>query len=175
MVKAKSSNKIIFINLKKRLHEKKGRWAEALLFFLWVDRTNYKVATCQNPYFLVFRAEVMISTEVVIPTARYLSHDQENNDTILAQDLENIDELMDLANICITAHQHRIPKTYNKNIKDRRFRIGDLVLRRAFQNTKDHNTGKLAPKWEGPYFIDAEAGKGAYWLATLDENVFPRS
>ena len=50
-----------------------------------------------------------------------------------------------------------------------------MVLRKTFQNTNDPSVGKLAPKWEGPYLIDAEAGKGAYWLATLKGDIFPRS
>ena len=161
--------------MKKRLDKNKGRWTKELPFVLWVDRTTSKVATNQTPHSLVFGAEAMIPTEVVIPTARYLSQDQENNDKILAQDLDTIDELKDLAKIRIVAHQQRFTKAYNKNIKVRRFQIEYLVLRKAFQNTKDPSVSKLAPKWEAPYLIDVESGKGAYWLATLDGNVFPRS
>ncbi|KAI3676095.1 hypothetical protein L1987_85694 [Smallanthus sonchifolius] len=42
-------------------------------------------------------------------------------------------------------------------------------------NTTNPSDGKLAPKWEGPYLIDSEAGKGAYWLATLEGDILPRS
>ena len=41
---AESSNKIIVNNLKKRLDEKKGRWAEELPLVLWADRTTSKTA-----------------------------------------------------------------------------------------------------------------------------------
>ena len=41
--KAKSNNKIIVNNLKKRLDEKKERWAEELAFVLWANRTTSKV------------------------------------------------------------------------------------------------------------------------------------
>ena len=61
------------------------------------------------------------------------------------------------------------------NIRLRRFQIGDMVLRKTFQKTKDPSVGNLAPKWEGPYLIDVEAGKGAYWLETLEGDVLPRS
>ena len=69
---AESSNKIIVNNLKKRLGEKKGRWAEELPVVLWVDRTTAKTATGQTPYALAFGTEAVIPTKVVIPTARYL-------------------------------------------------------------------------------------------------------
>ncbi|KAI3810642.1 hypothetical protein L1987_20263 [Smallanthus sonchifolius] len=81
----------------------------------------------------------------------------------------------DLAKVRIAAYQQRIEKSYNKNIRIRRFQMGDLVLRKAFQNTTDPNDGKLAPKWEGSYLIDSEAGKGAYWLATMEGDILPRS
>ncbi|KAI3732605.1 hypothetical protein L1987_63811 [Smallanthus sonchifolius] len=67
---AKSSNKIIINNLKKRLGAKKGKWAEELSFALCVDRTTSKNATGQTPFSLVFGTESMIPTEMVIPTAR---------------------------------------------------------------------------------------------------------
>ena len=118
---AESSNKIIVNNLKKRLDEKKGKWAEELPFVLWADRTTAKTATCQTPYALVFGTEAVIPTEVVIPTARYLLQDPQTNNRILAEDLDTIDELRDLAKIRIAAHQQRIAKSYNKNIRIRRF------------------------------------------------------
>ena len=99
----------------------------------------------------------MIPTEVVIPTARYLLQDPQTNNRILAEDLDTIDELRYLAKIRIAAHQQRIAKSYNKNIRIRRLQVGDLVLRKTFQNTKDPVDGKLAPKWEGPYLIDSKA------------------
>ena len=66
-------------------------------------------------------------------------------------------------------------RAYNKNIRIRRFQQGDLVLRKAFQNTTDPAHGKLAAKWEGPYLIDSEAGKGAYRLATMEGDLLPRA
>ena len=152
-------------NLKKRLDKKKGRWAEELPFVLWADRTTAKTATGQTPYALVFGNEAVIPTEVVIPTARYLLQDPQTNNRILTEDLDTIDELRDLARLRIAAHQQRIANSYNKNIRIRRFQIGDLVLRKTFQNTKDPVDGKL----------DSKAGKGAYWLADMEGTLLPRS
>ncbi|KAI3783284.1 hypothetical protein L1987_42361 [Smallanthus sonchifolius] len=148
------SNKIIVNNLKKRLGAKKGRWAEELPFVLWADRTTTKNEIGQTPFSLVFGTEAMIPTEM---------------------DLETMDELRDLAKVHIAAYQQRIAKSYNKNIRIRRFQVGDLVLRKAFQNIINPNDGKLEPKWEGPYLIDSEVGKGAYWLATMQGDILPRS
>ncbi|KAK1431700.1 hypothetical protein QVD17_08256 [Tagetes erecta] len=54
----------------KKLGSKKGKWAEELPYVLWADRTTPKNATGQTPFSLVFGAEAVIPTEMVIPTAR---------------------------------------------------------------------------------------------------------
>ena len=75
----------------------------------------------------------------------------------------------------MASYQQRIAGAYNKNIRIRRFQVGDLVLRKAFQNTTNPTDGKLAPKWEGPYLIESEAGKGAYRLLTMQGDMLPRA
>ena len=96
----------------------------------------------------------------IIPTTRSELQTIESNKETLIEDLDTIDELRDQARIRIAAYQHRISKSYIKNIRIRRFKIGDLVLRKTFQNTTNPADGKLAPKWEGPYRIETKAGKG---------------
>ena len=39
---------------------------------------------------------------------------------------------------------------YNKRVKLKRLDIGDLVLRKVTQVTKDPSQGKVGPTWEGP-------------------------
>ena len=156
---AESSNKIIVNNLKKKLGEKKGKWAEELTFALWADRTTSKNATGQTPFSLVFGTEAMLPTEMVMHTARKHLRDATTNSEALLQDLETMDELRDAAKLRMAAYQQRIAKAYNKNIRIRRFQVGGLVLRKVFQNTTKPSDGKLAPKWEDPYLIDSEAGK----------------
>jgi len=58
----------------------------------------------------------------------------------------------------MAAYQQRVAGEYNKNIRIRRFQEGDMVLRKAFQNTTNladgnwHQNGKvhilLKPKLE---------------------------
>ncbi|KAD4888478.1 hypothetical protein E3N88_20551 [Mikania micrantha] len=172
---AESSNKIIINNLKKKLGSKKGKWAEELPFVLWAYRTTTKNATGQTPFSLVFGSEAILPTEMIIPTARISLQTIEANNEILSQDIDTIDESRDIAKIRMAAYQQKIAKSYNKNIRIRRFQVGDLVLRKAFQNTTNPTDGKLAPKWEGPYKIDFEAGKGAYRLITIDGETIPRA
>ncbi|XP_076936905.1 uncharacterized protein LOC143604256 [Bidens hawaiensis] len=123
---------------------------------------------------LVFGAEAVIPTEMVYPTARTSIRDPETNDEHLVQDLDTVEELRDQARLRIAAYQQKMVGAYNKNIRIRRFEVGDLVLLKAFQNTTNPADWKLAPKWEGPYLIEVEAGKGAYHLMNMEGDMLPR-
>ena len=105
---------------------------------------------------------------MIIPTARTSIRDPKSNNQNLIEDLDTVEEIRDLAKIRMAAYQQRISKAYNKNIRIRRFQVGDLMLRKAFQKTTNPADGKLAPKWEGPYRIELEAGKGAYRLTKMN-------
>ena len=47
-------------------------------------------------------------------------------------------------------------------MRERRFALGDLVLKMVGLGTRDKAAGSLADKWEGPYQITGIAGHGAY-------------
>ena len=54
---------------------------------------------------------------------------------------------------------HQIAMTqYNKKTQLSLFRLGDLVLRRVFENMVEIGARKLQPKWEGSYIV-SKAGK----------------
>ena len=111
----------------------------------------------------------------MVPTARTNLRDPVKNARILTEDLDTVNELREMAQVRMAAYQKRIAGTYNKNVRIIRFQEGDMVLRKAFQNTTNPADGKLAPKWEGPYLIEAKAGKGAYRLITMEGVTIPRA
>ena len=172
---AESSNKIIINNLKKRLTSHKGKWAEELPWVLWSDRTTPKTSTGQTPFSLVYGAEAVLPTEIITPTARYGLLTPATNQVEMAHDIDTVDELRQTAKLRMASYQQRIARSYNKHVHIRLFRVGDMVLRKTFQNTTDPTAGKFADTWEGPYFIDAVVGKGAYQLSTLDGRQIPRT
>ncbi|XP_022014761.1 uncharacterized protein LOC110914269 [Helianthus annuus] len=144
---AESSNKIIVNNLKKRLGAKKGKWAEELPFVLWADRTTVKKATGQTPFSLVFGAKAVIPTKMVILTTRLI----QTNPEALSQDLDTVDEMRDAAKLRIAAYQQGIAKSYNKNIRTRRFKTKTHAPRvqQSLKHIKD-NSGRLRLETQNP-------------------------
>ncbi|XP_076954022.1 uncharacterized protein LOC143628273 [Bidens hawaiensis] len=120
--------------------------AEKLPYVLWADRTTPKNATGQTPFSLFFGAEAVIPTEMVYPTARTSILDPQTNNDNLIQELDTVEELRDQARFRMAAYQQKMAGAYNKNVRIRRFKVGDLVLRKALQNTTNTADGKLAPK-----------------------------
>ena len=53
--------------------------------------------------------------------------------------------------------------------------LGDLVMRKVFENTKELNAGKLGARWEGPYKIIKVVKPGVYRLQTSRGEEVPRS
>ncbi|GJU45899.1 reverse transcriptase domain-containing protein [Tanacetum coccineum] len=61
----------------------------------------------------------------------------------------------------------------NQNASDRH-KAGDFVYR-ANDASHAEDTGKLRPKWEGPYEVTEALGKGAYKLRDMDGHELPRT
>jgi hypothetical protein len=63
-------------------------------------------------------------------------------------------------------------KYYNKNVKERFFMVGDLVLK---WKTNQDNMHKLSSPWEGPFEVTEVTRPTSYRLAYLDGTVLPNS
>ena len=172
---AEASNKVILNNLKKRLKDAKGKWADELPLILWSDRITPKTATGHTPFSLVYGCEAVLPVEVSLPTARYGLTTEESNISNLLHHLDTVDELRDEASIRLAAYKQGVARSYNKRVNSRAFQVGDWVLRKVFQNTQELNAGKLGANWEGPYQITKIVGQGAYELESHDGKTVPRS
>jgi len=90
--------------------------------------------------------------------------DPEQNDAQLHLMLDQPKEKRQHAQICITASQQHIRAAHHKNVKVQKFQVGDLILKRVTQTTRQKDQGKLGPNWESPYIIVTRGGKRSYTL-----------
>uniref|UniRef100_A0A2N9HSS1 Reverse transcriptase n=1 Tax=Fagus sylvatica TaxID=28930 RepID=A0A2N9HSS1_FAGSY len=129
--------------------------------------------TGETPFRLTYGTEAVIPVEVGLTTWRTNNYDEESNDAQLRSNLDLVDEIRDQAEARTRVYQQRMARYYDRRVKHREFKVGDLVLRKVTLATKDPTQGKLGPTWEGPYRVVKFHRRGTYHLEKLDGDALP--
>ncbi|XP_055830860.1 uncharacterized protein LOC129899885 [Solanum dulcamara] len=140
-----AANKNIKRILRKMIDNYK-HWNENLSFALLGYRTIIRTSTGATPYLLVYRTEALMLIDEKRMNA--VCHGQ--------------------------LYQHRMAKAFNKKIRLRQFKSGQLVLKRIFPH-QDEAKGKFAPNWQGPYVVHIVLTGGALILAEMDGKIWPKA
>jgi hypothetical protein len=80
-------------------------------------------------------------------------------------DIDELEEARCTALVQSARYLEGIRRYHDRNVKERSFNVGDLVLRRI-QNAKGLH--KLSSPWEGPFTVTKVTGPGCYCLQTLE-------
>ena len=99
----------------------------------------------------MFRMEVVLLYEIFLPSLR-VQLDQEVNESehreLLLAQLELLDERRLSAAEHTQVYQKRLSKFYQKKVIERKFKIGDMVVKQKMIKPGGP-TSKFQPKWEG--------------------------
>jgi len=152
----------------------KGRWAKELPYVLWGYWTTPRRSTGETPFSLTHGAEVVLSAEVNLCSARVGGFVPFQNDRLLVECLDLLEKYREAATIRLVEYQQKLARRHNQSVKTGEFSAGDLVLWKAVGNMRNTNAGKLAPAWEGLYRVIAIAGARAYYLEDLNERPLPQ-
>ncbi|XP_062089647.1 uncharacterized protein LOC133796183 [Humulus lupulus] len=144
-------NKILKDTLKKRLEKAKRNWPEKIPEVPWSYKTTKRTTTRDTPFALTYGYEAMLPVEVTPPYHRRTTYDQDCNHQLLVESLDQTEERREKSNIRLAAHQEKVARYFNSRVKEQKFDMGDLVLRRVFPETRDASAGVLGPSLEGPY------------------------
>ena len=138
---AESSNKLIIDSIKKRQDVKKGHRADELDIVLWSHRTTPRGSTKSTPFSLAYGVEAIAPAEVNVTSLQRSKMPQyvELNKEMMLDALDEIEERRDQALLRIPNYQHQIESYYNKKVWARPVELGDLVMRKVFENTKELN------------------------------------
>ena len=115
---------------------------------LWAYRTTSRKPSRVSPFALTYGMEAIIPTEIGMPTLQTKVPGTANVEAI-SKDLYMADKLWEADAIRIASYKQRMANLYNKHIKPRAFRAGDLILRKVFENTVDPNSWKIPTKLGG--------------------------
>ena len=69
-----------------------------------------------------------------------------------------VEERRERAPIKLDAYQQQLAQSFKKRVRERTFKVGDLVLRKVLPNTKDPNHDKLSSNCKGPNRVIAVGG-----------------
>ncbi|XP_019089100.1 PREDICTED: uncharacterized protein LOC109127941 [Camelina sativa] len=177
LLEAEAINKVILANLKKRLDSRKERWPDELQGVLWAIRTIPHRATSETPFSLVYGVDAVVPVDIEVPGVRTSLNPlrAEENEEFLQDTLDTINERRDQALARIQNYQNAVARYYNSKVRGRPLAVGDLVLRKVYENTEELNAGKLGINWEGPYRITREVRNGVYQLEDPEGKPVPRS
>ena len=111
----------------------------------------------------MFRMEAVLSYEIFLPSLR-VQLDQEmskseHQEALLIQ-LELLDERRLRATEHVQVYQNRLSKFYQKKVIERKFEIGDMVVKRKMV--------KKVINWEGLFVIKEAYPRNAYKLVNVD-------
>ncbi|GKD57840.1 hypothetical protein Tco_1291227 [Tanacetum coccineum] len=133
-----------------------------------------KSSNGDTPFSLTYKTEAVIPAEIGMPTIRTTEVDQVQNNEALQINLDLLEERREEAAIREAKSKAKMEKYYNAKVQNTSFKPGDLVYRNNGASQAE-DTGKLGPKWEGPYEVTKVLGKGAYKLKDRDGKHLPRT
>nr|GEV39855.1 reverse transcriptase domain-containing protein [Tanacetum cinerariifolium] len=126
------------------------------------------------PFSLTYGTEAIIPSKIGMTTLRTAEVNPEQNDEALEINLDLVEERKEQTAISKAKSKAKMEKYYKSKVRNVSFKPGDLVYRNNDARwAKD--TGKLGPKWEGPYEVMEALGKGTYKLSGRDGKQLSRT
>ena len=172
---AEVTNRSILDGLKRRVSAARSAWTDELPSVLWLLRTTPKTAIGESPYSLAFGTEAVLPPEVAIATLRIGSYDEEVSNEGLRAALDLLEEQRADAHLKPLSYKRAVARVYNRKVRPRPIKLGDLVLRRTEVSDPTRARDKLAPNWEGPYRVTEVVRVGTFRLATMMGRPLPRT
>ncbi|GKB75763.1 reverse transcriptase domain-containing protein [Tanacetum coccineum] len=170
----KMANHSLGEGIKARLDERSKNWMEELPHVLWAHRTMIKSSNGDTSFSLTYGTKAVIPAEIGMPTLRTTEIDLVQNDEALEINLDLLKERREQAAIREAKRKAKMERYYNFKVCSTSFKQGDLVYRNN-EASRVEDTGKLGPKWEGPYEVTEALGKGAYKLRDRDGKQLSRT
>jgi hypothetical protein len=93
-------------------------------------KTQVSSATGFLPYFLVYRSEVVLPTDVAFGAPWIQLYEEGEAEQTRRIDLDNLEEQRLTTVMRQACHEQQLRRYHDRNVKETSFNIGDLILRR---------------------------------------------
>ena len=121
---------------------------------------------------MMYGREAVLPIDEIDITNNGVQNNQQYNRSLLKRTYEIIDLEQQQKEVIkkIEKSQVKQKERYDKKIQEVTFTAGTKVLLKDMIREKSYS-GKLRPKWKGPYYIHEVIGKGAYKIRNTDGRV----
>jgi len=144
--------------------EKYGsNWLQELPKVVWGLRTQKSRATGYSPFFMVYGSEAVLPLDIAFDSPRIQYYDEDEAETTWRTDLDSAEEHRLTAALQHARYEQQLRRYHDKNILQRDFNVGDLVLRRVLSPG-----GKLTSPREGTFIANSVVVPGTYRLQRED-------
>ena len=133
-------------------------------------KTSIRASSGATPYFLVYGSKVVLPIEVEIQSLRVLLETkvlEEDWAKARYEQLALIDEKRARAQYHAQGYQKKVARAFNKKVKPRNLKEGNLVLKVPRDETFDP-IGKIKSRWSGPFIIKKIMSGDATRITDLD-------
>ena len=159
----KHANGMVLQAIKDRIFDDANNYATHWLaefpHVIWGLHTQVNSIRGFSPFFLVYRSEAILPTDIVFGAPRIQHYDKGEAEQTHRVDLDSLEEHRVAALMRHARHEQQLHRYHDRNIKERTFNVGDLVLRRIQKTDGMH---KLSSPWEGPFIVTEVIGLATY-------------
>jgi len=132
-------NGLILDGLKKRIYDansKKGdKWIQELPHVVWGLRTHPSKTTGQSPFFLTYGSEAILPADIMWKSPRVEAYQEGEADEARQLELDTVKEARINALPQSARYLQGVRRYHDRNVQQRSFSVGDLVLRRIQDET----------------------------------------
>ncbi|XP_074374586.1 uncharacterized protein LOC141714996 [Apium graveolens] len=132
-----------------------------------LQKTTPRSATGETPFRLAYGVDAVLPVEVSLISPRIKVFDPSLTAEGLHFHNDLLEETREESRLRMIAQQENMARYFNKKVKNRRFEVGDLVLRDSAAS-QPTISGKFKPTWEGTYKVSKVVNVGTYELSYLD-------
>ena len=129
-------------------------------------------ATRQSPFFLTYGSEAILPADIMWKSPRVEAYQEGEVDEARQLELDSVEEARINTLTQSARYLQGVRRYHDRNVQQRSFNIGDLVLRRIQDETGLH---KLNSRWEGPFIVTKVTRPRSYRISDVDGNEVPNS
>jgi hypothetical protein len=114
---------------------------------------------------MVYGSKAVLPADLKFGAPRLIFESIAEAEATRLEDIDVLEEERLNAVIQSSRYQQTLRRYHDKDVRQRFFSVGDLVLRRILTAEGRH---KLSPLWEGPFIVAEVTRPGSYRLTQMD-------